>query len=1044
MGGPDEGLKETNGACSIGPLGWGWYKNHGLAPEISTPILCDPDRALANDSYSNDPENARKYCVDYFLDAANGIMDSEPDLFTYNFPGGAGKFVFDETGKIYTFPWEDYYIQPVNDPSKNEFFKEWKVITPDGTKYYFGGVNATEKSYQNPELADADNSKNNYNTVWYLYRIESVNSTHWIELSYVKENYMIANRWPHNFNFPYTSISQAKQVLTFSKVQGVRLKKITTSSGTVIVDFIESEEPRQDLNAYGYWTDTNVEAKALYKIKIQGLSGLCREFILNTDYFESDENSAANFTSVNKTDLKRLRLNSVQEVSCNGSSTVPPYIFSYNPTKLARRFSCAKDNWGYYNGADNNTGLVPQLIIPIRTQNYIPEGPVDRSCNEDKAKAWILEKIKYPTGGEVIFDYEVNKIDQGAYSGEMRGGLRVKRITKKFLYGPDIITDYEYSNANYYGKDPHLNDFYIDDPMSNSDLRAWATLPRQGGGNSETNFDYGLEIQGTPKAPEYSTQGYHIGYQSVKEKRSDGSYTEYVYNANVIPSPSMFPGIPSQNAIGKGVLSHKYTFDINGNPKTESHYNYDWNADFKEIKAKKVAIVNIYNFPSGAACEHSSLNVAPKEYTLKTMRLRLLSQIEEADGITNTISYSYDPNNRHQNPVSTTRTNSEGKIMTSETIYPSDENSGAPSVMYDSSNPKFKNQLGLPVESKEKVNGVQVKRQTQSFAFNSSIDQIQLTSSKTYPTGNSEYLEYQYTQDERDNVINVKASNGHDISYLWGYNGLYPVAEVKNAKNTRKVVSFTTTESTADIPISVFSSASDFTFTVDYPGTVKLQLGNNASYDVDVNYSGLNSGQISLPAKSSCRANEIVFPNVSPGKYTIQLSINANGQNVALCGYLMYPKYEKNYTYEGITETYFEGFENVEYAVIEDPVKARTGNKYYSNDFVVNFTLPNNRSYVIEYWYLDTDNSWKFKRKNYTGPSQLLSEGVGLDDIRIYPSDAQMTTYTYHLSYGVTSVTDPSNKTVYYEYDDIGRLKLLRDQNKNIIKVYDYNYQKSQ
>jgi YD repeat-containing protein len=65
-----------------------------------------------------------------------------------------------------------------------------------------------------------------------------------------------------------------------------------------------------------------------------------------------------------------------------------------------------------------------------------------------------------------------------------------------------------------------------------------------------------------------------------------------------------------------------------------------------------------------------------------------------------------------------------------------------------------------------------------------------------------------------------------------------------------------------------------------------------------------------------------------------------------------------------------------------------------------------------------------------------------LDKLRSNLPGAQVTTYTYTPVLGMTSATEPNGKTQYYEYDNYGRLKLIKDQNGKILKQYDYQYQK--
>ena len=63
-----------------------------------------------------------------------------------------------------------------------------------------------------------------------------------------------------------------------------------------------------------------------------------------------------------------------------------------------------------------------------------------------------------------------------------------------------------------------------------------------------------------------------------------------------------------------------------------------------------------------------------------------------------------------------------------------------------------------------------------------------------------------------------------------------------------------------------------------------------------------------------------------------------------------------------------------------------------------------------------------------------------IDETRIHPPDARMTTFTYHLAYGVTSKNDPNNVVTKYRYGPKGRLKYIYDHRDNIVQKFDYEF----
>jgi len=139
------------------------------------------------------------------------------------------------------------------------------------------------------------------------------------------------------------------------------------------------------------------------------------------------------------------------------------------------------------------------------------------------------------------------------------------------------------------------------------------------------------------------------------------------------------------------------------------------------------------------------------------------------------------------------------------------------------------------------------------------------------------------------------------------------------------------------------------------------------------------------------------------------------------------------------TEFYYQGYEDLATGVVAG--NAHTGNKYATSPSVT-WTRPNGRSYVISYWKRTGSGPWTYSGEiAYTGSSYTMTGGDSYDDVRIYPNDAQMSTYTYDPMTGITSVTDMKGLTTYFEYDGLQRLMNVKDKDGNIVKNYKYNLQ---
>jgi hypothetical protein len=116
-----------------------------------------------------------------------------------------------------------------------------------------------------------------------------------------------------------------------------------------------------------------------------------------------------------------------------------------------------------------------------------------------------------------------------------------------------------------------------------------------------------------------------------------------------------------------------------------------------------------------------------------------------------------------------------------------------------------------------------------------------------------------------------------------------------------------------------------------------------------------------------------------------------------------------------------------------------------SDDIIHSFIWGYNKSYpVAEITGRDYATSSGFVNQslldNLTTTDEQLR--IELNKIRagLAGSNSLIKTYTYKPLIGMTSQTDINNRINYYEYDNFNRLKLIKDQDGNILKLIDYKY----
>lgn len=407
------------------PASWagaGWALNAGGV--ITRTVVGAPDERWTGNPSMQSSGHFSDYGYNNYLYSsgqqdwqafANGWKDGEPDLYFFNFGGYSGKFYFNDDHTPVIVPEQDFKIAPSYTGSGS--IQSFIITTPDGVQYYFGnsaGISGDAPiEITTPVTAQNGQSSGTAVSSWYLNKITSADGIFSIKLSYTAENYGYFTVAMFAADGNATGSDAYGYNLVKNVVKGVRLSQITFPNGRV--NFIPGSI-RTDLsdNAAVMTDGTNQQAARLGAIQITDSSSFCKQYNFNYGYFQDNTNplNGLGITSMNynlQTDKLRLRLDSVQEISCDGSVKVPPYKFGYFSEQVPRRLTFGVDHWGLYNGVFNNQTLIPTYTL-ISTNNNQTVTGANRDAAWPAMRGDTLQKITYPAGGYSLFDFESNNV----------------------------------------------------------------------------------------------------------------------------------------------------------------------------------------------------------------------------------------------------------------------------------------------------------------------------------------------------------------------------------------------------------------------------------------------------------------------------------------------------------------------------------------------------------------------------------------------------------------------------------------------------------
>lgn len=330
--------------------------------------------------------------LDYFyvagLDYPGNENDSEPDLFSFNFAGYSGQFVFDEDDNIVLLTNNtDLRVLRVGSSQTNFNFK---IISPDGISYHF---EQQESSRMRAEGNGHTIPGPENTTAWYLTKIiHPLGDEVYFDYATTSYNYIVANAQTYTVNVsPFTNCSDGNggTVPTSTSpvignrlhIVGKRLVRIRGNSPTYGSIDIEYNEGHGAVNGYKMVTD----------ILIKDGNGNGVED-LHFNYL--------------RTANQRVFLEDV--TSSNPSHT---HKFDYiNPSDFPARLDKGQDHWGFYNG-ENNLYYFPQPST--LEDNLIPQFSTitlgaNKSPDDNFAENGLLKRVHYPTGGFTEFEYDGN------------------------------------------------------------------------------------------------------------------------------------------------------------------------------------------------------------------------------------------------------------------------------------------------------------------------------------------------------------------------------------------------------------------------------------------------------------------------------------------------------------------------------------------------------------------------------------------------------------------------------------------------------------
>lgn len=362
-------------------VGLGWTLNAGGAVTRSVNVRPDELGYMTQGSLAVLDSIVKS--GDRIREAAVGILDLQPDNFSFNFNGRSGKFIIDASANnnAHIIPFQPLQITY---PKRLDSIQ---IVDENGIVYQFSASETTH--------TEGGILFNPFKSAWYLSRIITPYGNAYF--TYTDDMEDIISEQSSEVDYKrlagtcdlMTASNAYSQAWAPSKV----LKSISTPSCTI--NFYSSAG-RRDAQSRSKLDSITVIDKKGKRIK---------NFAFKYGYFGSDTQADLRY--------RRLKLDSVSEEGSRANSK-KWYSFEYNsPATVPATDSKSQDYWGYFNGANNFT-LLPQVDTFVNNIHISLSG-ANRNPKPSYAMVGMLKRITYPTGGNTELIYEGN--DYGLKNG---------------------------------------------------------------------------------------------------------------------------------------------------------------------------------------------------------------------------------------------------------------------------------------------------------------------------------------------------------------------------------------------------------------------------------------------------------------------------------------------------------------------------------------------------------------------------------------------------------------------------------------------------